>query len=1163
MCFGPRPPRGHVGAASGVVVSLPHRETHSRAMPDLDDFLRMLRKVATTSVCLSQKDEADALKLAHVLAKESRSKFAEFLGQEHRGDIALVAYMSDGWGATIRSSQTCRIREHRVTRRGQFRHEFGLQRAFAKALSPTGEPQMAMMFSEPIAMRHGRTAWHFFTLACDFMGTPRSYGHADISLTVYIFDGGMKDPLSTYLMARHDFAYEGAGEADADTARLQHSDLVFSARCASHVASCAVNHGLDIARVVPDTNKIAHIVIASVRQGVSALHEFVPEFVFRHVQFCAEPSGPAEQIAQFWRALGVEESVVDEFVQLDPRWQGDALLVSASVEGDPASLCRIAGLMMYALHFEDYVSTRWCGVGNAMRLYLRARAMGLSGLVAMCKEHKVCQFHLAGHEQLVPHIAGFMVVAALGAYPAEAFLKEVLADDRILRRLCEFRAALEEETVYISSLPVYVWSRLAAMADGSYDASELRDLTAQCAMISGAYIERETLAPLEQEPFRFSQGDTHARLQELINSEPSSDPTTRKVQFLLQSGLAPIARVARAFTLLREMPFSVHMVEQAHGLGACLMKYHERYGESLLRARGSICQQKPLFVADPDDRHEMSLRQRLASLQRKVGATPGRGSGVRAFVSHFSKTAEGKALAASQGRGGQAMLARAAQLYAQMSGAEHARWDAREAQRARLAKELASEEAEELQQRIWICERRKKLELEANGLPNQVRSCRYPRERQQSIADEFEALGQHTSFETTLRKREFAAPCAPTPEEQDFILDRAQPFTTPPDILPWFAPHICRNRDRFHGVALACGSPDALVVYLFLYAHKRPFQAMFLELRRRPRTLPVPHRQAIGSMEPSGLKAYDYMPAKYVSAHLLPIDKDEDLFVLPGFAFHADTAICASLGVAYEEFIWHHPLTQKMAAPERKRKRPAKVLDSAKVELMKEFGFLRPEDFQARPASKQERKPRRSNRPAPGPASLEPAEPDEESSEGMGADAARDSEDSADVEAEEEDVDATEELAALRAEWDFESGWEMGFYTRILGGSWTKKNKGIVADGVLATSRAWTRNWRKAFGWPNSRTFFFSKFTREGAHRLSEEWCKRADHYYRLFVEDEPEDGAKFRYTKEHMDSYEEDLDWITWLCEQDENGVVWAAAQEIRNMRPAAYPGAWKLQKA
>lgn len=47
-----------------------------------------------------------------------------------------------------------------------------------------------------------------------------------------------------------------------------------------------------------------------------------------------------------------------------------------------------------------------------------------------------------------------------------------------------------------------------------------------------------------------------------------------------------------------------------------------------------------------------------------------------------------------------------------------------------------------------------------------------------------------------------------------------------------------------------------------------------------------------------------------------------------------------------------------------------------------------------------------------------------------------------------------EELAAKRAEWQFEEDPESYFYTFVCGGNWTKAFKGIVADSVQCKARS-------------------------------------------------------------------------------------------------------------
>ena len=64
----------------------------------------------------------------------------------YSSDAIMTAYLSDGWSGVVRSTNERRFAGHRVTRKGQFRHEFGLQRVIAKAHPPGGHPEMIMHF---------------------------------------------------------------------------------------------------------------------------------------------------------------------------------------------------------------------------------------------------------------------------------------------------------------------------------------------------------------------------------------------------------------------------------------------------------------------------------------------------------------------------------------------------------------------------------------------------------------------------------------------------------------------------------------------------------------------------------------------------------------------------------------------------------------------------------------------------------------------------------------------------------------------------------------------------------------------------------------------------------------------------------------------------------
>jgi len=837
---------------------------------DLQEFQQFVRRVGTPALNLSHKDELDTLRLAHVVSSEMRRDFEEFITSS---DVVLVVYQADGWGATVRSVETSKIGMHRITRRGQFRHEFGLQRVVAKAFTATDQPRIVMLFSEPVALVHGRSAMHFYTMANEFMSTPQQLGHEGISLTVYVFDGGLQKPLAGFLMARH------AGCHGLDP--LSSCELVFQARCASHVASCAVNHGLDPCREHADCNKIAHIAIASVRQGVWAVHRFVPDFVQRHVKFEDRPSGSPEEIMIWWRMLGVEDAMIEDvFLKVDPRWDGNNLLVSGALGHSEDSFGLIVSCLQYLLEFQNFIDTRWCGIGIAMRKYLRSRYIGLTAILEICKKEQVNQYHLGGHEQLVPSVLVFMAVAAVGAYVGESYQEELFQDDRILKRRRELEDTIKEEIDYIASLPDSLWDRLSCCIDGACDGTELKHKALNCAMITSAYINRETFAALDEEPLCLAVGNVEANLEALAaRQDPARDVVTRQVQDLLKEGSISIARMARAFRLLRETPLTTNLVEQAHGQGACLMKYHETYGERMLRARALVCQIKPLFTASADERRELKLRSKLEASEVQLARAPKRASGFSGFFQQLSRSTDRTAYC-ERGTGGRGSLVHAATLYNQLSVHEQLRCGRLADEFARSREAELRETCDDLREELFLCEERRARDTEANGLTNHVKSYHFCQDRQQYFLDRMADLKTEGISVLYLEQREVLAPRAPLPEQQLRIIEDAQQFSTQLPCLPWFGPHICWNRDRFRAVALVAGSPQAEDGYLFLYAHQRPLEAEFLHIRRRPLVLRI--HDAAWQFAPPALHTYDYLPLEHVALDKLPFRDDDELFVIAG-----------------------------------------------------------------------------------------------------------------------------------------------------------------------------------------------------------------------------------------------------------------------------------------
>ena len=124
------------------------------------------------------------------------------------------------------------------------------------------------------------------------------------------------------------------------------------------------------------------------------------------------------------------------------------------------------------------------------------------------------------------------------------------------------------------------------------------------------------------------------------------------------------------------------------------------------------------------------------------------------------------------------------------------------------------------------------------------------------------------------------------------------------------------------------------------------------------------------------------------------------------------------------------------------------------------------------------------------------------------------------------------------------------FYVRILGGKWTKKWKGKVADAALGKARTYAKSWCELYNMPKQKAYYYSKYGRIEAHWLAEQYCKRASHFFDLWLEgDDPADGV-YMYTDEELNSYQGDLEFVTWVQAEDE-GDAYDEGVKLQNLVP------------
>ena len=130
-----------------------------------------------------------------------------------------------------------------------------------------------------------------------------------------------------------------------------------------------------------------------------------------------------------------------------------------------------------------------------------------------------------------------------------------------------------------------------------------------------------------------------------------------------------------------------------------------------------------------------------------------------------------------------------------------------------------------------------------------------------------------------------------------------------------------------------------------------------------------------------------------------------------------------------------------------------------------------------------------------------------------------------------DDVDAMEELMAVREEWMLADDPLEFYRLRILGGAWTKAAKGVAADsaGGFACGGV-AKDWSAIYRWPKQKTFAFARYTRAGAMQLAREFVRKSNAMVLLWVEGEIDPGLG--YGPAVLAGYEPAPEFLAWHAE-------------------------------
>jgi hypothetical protein len=1110
-----------------------------------DDVIKAFRKFSVVSNALSIAERNLALKLSAALQILQDSEVERMI-LDHSDEPMLACYISDGWARMIQSTTVTKLNVGnsylRVTRRGRFRHEFLCQRGVFLCDPFDGTHLSHLLLSEPVGLKLGGRAVHVFTAACEFMSTLRQSGHRGLCWNVYLQDGLLHSILTRFFKARHELYYTRGPELGLHAQELHDTDLTVTIRCSSHSCSNSLGHGLKVVSKKDFLVDELHIVTASYLNAASQLYTDLDDWLSLRLRFETQPTGTIKQRRAFWSHFCDNFDIVELLVASDIRSEGGFVVAANWVSTLMEPHDTIAGLLRYLYRWKKFIETRWCGSKESSILLLRSLAAGAECLALDSLEHAPVQhMHLGGIRRASPQVKLLAVVAAFAGGPADALLHALFEDDRLLLRAVEYRSILDDGLRYLCELDMYIWKRVSAIISPDFDVREVIHLTFKASLISCAYMWFMLFKQLLFSPLSLTQGDIVSNVAALAVGIQSGleDVSARLNRAIVTHGVTE-AHVVRHLKLLSKTPCTVNLVEQAHGIGAVIMKLHEQLEELSLRALAHLGSAKALVSPSRLDVKLTKLEVQISKLEhRSVTGVHGKNMFAHENAARLYANLSNDGLTRGQLQSLRNKVVNDA--FEALPPERRRYYVSAAAVETRLRNSEVGKEMQSCRNLMDLDKDREAAEVAELGTTTHMTAAKLSASQVQRLCDIVLGLEGRLS---ELQNRQTLAPAAISEKEVALLEQTAvalMPAKSPP---PEWLGHVVMNRDALIDTAFFTDAAPCMACGL-LYASQNPRFALFIRLDRVAVTLP-----AFETMSPLEVLELDCFhrrefaytqPFEFACDRLVPFSRTCDFNVLYGLQYYATGAHTRGSSQTFAQFRADCTYSKLTESSSPKAKKPRVDKAGFEAALRAELPWLTEADIQKALGKKIKR-----------PSWAEP-KVDGDASSSSNEDPLGPVEDEGAVVEDVVPVDdgdfgsAVEELEALRDEFDVDVAADYAFRSRIMGGPDTKKRLGVAASGQKGSVRTqFARNWCDCYNWPKEKNYFFSIYGHAGATNLVQEYCRRSNYYFNLW-----ESSVDVDYVFTDEDFIGDDPLFFNWAFALDPRDACYLAAMTLRAYFP------------
>ena len=909
----------------------------------------------------------------------------------------------------------------------------------------------------------------------NFFPTLDEVGHKGFNIHHYSWDRAIFSSCRSYARKMHTVVLRNicdkSTQKEGTMAVLQ--SWLLCTGCGLHDVHNGLTWGLSKLLQCKDMLDDLYIVLESLRNGFKELQVYLPAWLVDVVVF-DDISYDRDSLHAFWTALDVAPELCNMLSERGILWLEGKLRVGTAFREDPEIMQWLYHSLMTVFRFKKYSAGRWISVGCSLRTLVASCALGLQELHKATLDAGASSYYLGGFKKLSGNMRLFSVIAAIASRPTESLSLMMLEDDRAVRLIDEYESCLRDEMHWMANISEPVWEmmELVACMSGSTGRA-IRSACLDCAHTSCSYTHRNFLSHVRSLPWSLAIGDIAANLEALANSDVAhDDPVVKKIQTLLQMNFSR-PQLIEAVGMFRDCRWSTAFAEQLHAHAACIHRLHPEYSTETLCSRTMLSFLKLLLGNDPVDQHEKTAKRKLTLLGRKQPEKAGgRANFVGAFV-HSTKelTASNRSMTQAET---QAAWSAGAERWSALTPAQKRSFDASSSASSHAKRVCIEADKAKVVSDLALVRERHAQELREAGLPSRASSCRLSeaqRARLQVLFDRFSNVDKMRR----ISMQELDVP-------PRHLVEAMASVNIPPSAVLAHQPEdwckqMCKHREHLANTLLCASTLSQKRFFYFCYATQNPQEIVLAPLEAMEDLKPASSGSACGAKDVPALvhcASFSLTLGHYISGRALKLKDEEWMYVVPNAGFHRNSGLVEANSddaVFYQDFL--KGLPEPTADPQAGS---GGARNSAQQELLKAHPWL-----QKALSKKHTKKP-------------EGEDEDEDSDE-------------EDKKMPDDMVEKVmQRLHAHRQEMaglhdgpgrDFEVYMRREYALR--GGA------GVAgADSATGEARASAQDFCRQHNMRMSSTYSFSLCGgQQAATRLAQEWCRKMQHFYTAFVEQE------------------------------------------------------------